>query len=423
VRNEPASAQAWGRLGEVFDANDLEEQALICYAVAQELDPDAWRWPYLAGLLLSTRDPAAALEQLARAAELEPNYAALRFHLGHAHYLAENLAEAERHFRRALEIDAACINARLGLARVAVARHDPAAALPELAQAVATAPGEGAVHIHLAQVQRELGRNEEAEHHERLTALCPRPAGQDGMGTLLDPARDEVRQRDGVSAKRQLERARRHLAAGHEAEARAAIDAALAAAPESVPALVVSARLLTAGGQLEEARARIDRAIALAPDNAEAHAELGALRAQTGEIGAAIAALERAVALDPKPHWVKSNLAGLLLQAGRAEEALALLEDARYDQPDDADLRIKTATVLVSLGRLDRALAVLGGLVGQERGRLDALAAMVETGDPAGAGYTAGVALALLELVGTRDARFGQRVEELTGPLKARAAL
>jgi len=428
VRDDPASAAAWGRLGEVYEANDLEDLALSCYATAQELDPRAWRWPYLAGLLQWNRDPAAALDLLARAAELEPNYAALRFHLGHAHYLAESFDEAERHYRRALEIDADCTNARLGLARVAVARGDPAAALLELQRAVAQAPGEGAVHLHLAQVHRELGRHADAEREERLTAICPRPARLDGMGTLADPVRDEVRLREGVSSKRQLDRARRHLVEGREPEAQAAIDAALEADPESVPALIAAARLLAARGRLDEARARLERATALAPGDAEIQAELGTLRAQAGEIGPAIEALERAVAIDPKPHWVKSNLAGLLLQTGRTGAALDLLRDARIDQPDDAGLRNKTAAVLSSLGRHAEALEVLSGLVGREPGHLDALAAMAETGDAAGASHEAHAALALLDRLApspavARDARLRERVEDLASALRARAAL
>ena len=125
VRDDPTSAAAWGRLGEVYDVNSFEVQALECYARARELDPKQWRWAYFAGILLRPNDPLSALDLFTRAARLEPDYAALRFHLGFAHYLAEDFEEAERHYRHALRLDPDCVNARLGLARIALARGEP----------------------------------------------------------------------------------------------------------------------------------------------------------------------------------------------------------------------------------------------------------------------------------------------------------
>src|SRR5215212_6711422 len=39
VLREPTSAKAWGELGEVFFANELEDEARVCFAEAGRLDP------------------------------------------------------------------------------------------------------------------------------------------------------------------------------------------------------------------------------------------------------------------------------------------------------------------------------------------------------------------------------------------------
>src|SRR5688500_15820347 len=46
VREQPKSAAAWGRLGEIFHAAEFFEPAQLCYTRASELEPNG-RWLYL----------------------------------------------------------------------------------------------------------------------------------------------------------------------------------------------------------------------------------------------------------------------------------------------------------------------------------------------------------------------------------------
>lgn len=455
VRDQPTSAAAWGRLGEVYDVNSFATPALACYAHAQELDPDEWRWSYFAGLLLRPTDPVAALKQLSRAAELHPDYAALQLHLGTGHYLAENFEQAEQHYRRALALDPGCVNAQLGLARVAVARGDPVAALSLLQPAGESAGSEGAVHLLLAQVYHELGRHPEAEREERLTAASPIPALPDGTTAVADPVRAEVKAQESVRASRQLEEARHYLLEGRDHEAEEAVEKALVADPDSVAALVVSARLLAKRGEIERARERLERAVALDDRNATAHVELGTAYALAGMIEPAISVLERALQIDPTQTSVKGRLAGLLVQAGRDVEALDWLRSANRDLPDDAAIRDKLALVLVRLDRFEEAEPILRELLSADprgvavRARLgqclwrlrrydealrifeplDALAAaQAETGDFAGAVRSTRAALEIVERAvesGVDPAGPGDRgrLEPLLRALRARLAL
>lgn len=362
VEADPSSAAAWGALGEIYDVHSFEEAAIEAYARAEELDPDEWRWPYFDGLLLSDIDPAAALDRLSRAAALRPDYAPLRYHLGFGCYLAGEMDEAERQLRRALALDGASINAMLGLARVAVDRGDPAAALAGLERAAELAPEAGAVHVHLAQVYRELGRTADAEREE-LLAEGSRPPAPNGEAALADPVRDEVVSRVGVSAMRLVEKGQRYLAEGRADEAAESIARALVADPDSVPALVASARLSMSQGRYDRARAELERAVELDAESSAAWSELGTLHALARRIAPAIAALERAVAIDPELFISKTNLAGLYASSGRNEQALVLLGEASHDAPGNIDILHKTASVLLDLDRREDAVRVLRRMV------------------------------------------------------------
>lgn len=70
VRAAPGSGAAWGRLGMVLHAYELELEASQCYEHAESLDPKESRWPALHAVLLRQQDLPAATKRLERAARL-----------------------------------------------------------------------------------------------------------------------------------------------------------------------------------------------------------------------------------------------------------------------------------------------------------------------------------------------------------------
>ena len=262
-----------------------------------------------------------------------------------------------------MKLDPKQINARLGLARVAMTRGELETALSWLKQAESVAPDEGAVHVHLAQVYHEMGRHADAVRAERRTAATPHPALPDGLAALDDPVREEVKRRESVSSTRLLREAQRYLLEGREDQAMQALEKALEADAESVMALIWSARLLMKRGELDPARARLEQALENDPANAQAQIELGAVHALTGRFEPAILALRKALEIDPARFGIKTKLAGLLFQSGRSPEALVLLREASRDLPGDLDVQHRLAAVLMSMDRLDEAVPILTGLV------------------------------------------------------------
>src|SRR5260370_25866782 len=108
VLKDPNSARAWGDLGEVFLANELEEESSVCFAEAERLDPSNPRRPYFrAGPLLNRGEREAALTFLVRSVEryeAEGEAAtAPRLRLAETLLFLGRLDEAEAHIRHALK--------------------------------------------------------------------------------------------------------------------------------------------------------------------------------------------------------------------------------------------------------------------------------------------------------------------------------
>ncbi len=202
-----------------------------------------------------------------------------------------------------------------------------------------------------------------------------------------------------------LARGLAHHQAGRWAEAVAAYDDVLAAAPDKIAALVNKGAALRALGRAAEAMACYWRALAVEPDNLEARCNAGnalldlgrteearavletALRNEprTAEAwlamgnvllrhdqqAAAEAAFRRAVALTPKNVAARLRLAGLL-EPRKPEAALAEFETLRAAVPAEPSAHSGTGQCLISLGRLVEAEPHLRRALDLDANHLDA---------------------------------------------------
>ncbi len=362
IVRDPKSAAAWGRLGTVYDVNGFPAEAVSCYEHALELDPAEWRWPYFAGIALRESDPRAALFHFERALELAPDYAPLHFRRGVLAVDTQDLAAAEQHFERALELDPQLVNARLGLAHVAVARNDPAAALDFIERAVSLAPDEAAVHFHLAEVNRLLGRQDQAERAERVGRSSPLPAGKDGFATLHDRERDAATLREGVTIDWLILNGRRHLGEGRPQEAVAALRQAVEARSDSVDLRLELSRTLAQVGAIDEAVAEAERALALDGSRADTLVQMGEVLAHAGQVERASQALRQALEIDPDSQEARATLGAVLLEAGRLDEGIELLRGASAALPGNAEVGYNLAAALVKAERLAEAAEVARSL-------------------------------------------------------------
>src|SRR5262249_41652685 len=70
VLQRPRSSDAWGTLGQVLIANEMEDDALPCFAEAERLNPSDPRWPYYqGGVILNHGDRQTAVVFFRRAVQ------------------------------------------------------------------------------------------------------------------------------------------------------------------------------------------------------------------------------------------------------------------------------------------------------------------------------------------------------------------
>ncbi|GAB3951452.1 tetratricopeptide repeat protein [Micromonospora vulcania] len=156
-------------------------------------------------------------------------------------------------------------------------------------------------HLHRAQLLAELGRHDEAAG-ELTDALALEPADRDALLML----------------------ARVHLAAGRPADALTAADAAVAAAPEAVPPLVIRGMALSDLERYPESAATADRILALGTADAYAQRSAAAILAGSRNGQPALNAAWRAVELapeEPEAHLVLGLVAARLELFDLAERA------------------------------------------------------------------------------------------------------
>jgi tetratricopeptide (TPR) repeat protein len=362
LRRAPESAERWGRYGELCDVHGYPAEAAAAYAHAAGLAPAEWRWPYLAGTVLRPSDAAAAAAHFEAAGRLRQDYAPLCFYLGLARLQADDASGAEPWFARAKALDATLLNARLGLARVALARGDAQAALDELAAAETLAPDDAARLSHVAQALRlrgQAGDLEAAAEAEQRAAASSEPQRSGGLASMSDPVRDEIGLRVGTSMLWRARRSAAQLAAGRGEAALTEWEALLAVEPDATVALVESARVLAGLGRRDEARRRLERAVGLVPGDGQVLAELGTLLEAAGESAAALDALQRAHELAPQDGNILNNLAGMLFARGDVERGLELMRQACDAMPQSADVHYNLGAALDRVGRGSEALPAL----------------------------------------------------------------
>jgi predicted TPR repeat methyltransferase len=169
------------------------------------------------------------------------------------------------------------------------------------------------------------------------------------------------------------------LQQGRTAEARRSAGEALAANPDNVEALLVSAHCCTGEGNYAEALAAYDRIIALDATIAEVHNNRGMMLEKLGRKAEAIASYDRALAIEPGLSAAHVNL-GNALDDPDPDQALAAYDKALALKPDLAEAWLGRGNVYHNRKRYDdalaayeKALAVVPHLSAAELGRGNAL--------------------------------------------------
>ncbi|HEX4954245.1 MAG TPA: tetratricopeptide repeat protein [Thermoanaerobaculia bacterium] len=288
---------AWGELGMIYQAYELDEPAAACHREARRLDPVDDRWTYYLAHLHRKKgelEEASRLlgEVLAKRPHDVPSLiwrASLEHKLGHD-------AEAEPLLEHALSIEPQNPVAHFIKAQIAAQAGRHGEAVRHAEAALARQPGASSLHLLLATSYARLGDSAKAERH--------RAAGGQQAPAFQDPW---------LQALRSLSvGARSHLIRGSQA---------------------------MQNGQLGMAIEEFRQAVAIAPTDPSAQLNLGAALAQARRFEEAIPVLEQALALPLEPGTrskASFNLGMLYAMKGDRSRAIALLEAAVAADPGNA---------------------------------------------------------------------------------------
>jgi tetratricopeptide (TPR) repeat protein len=346
ARQEPASAAAAGELGRLLHAYDQLAAALAAYRRAAVLDPAAFEWSYLAGVVCLTSGRAAeAVPHLGAAVARRPDSVPARQRLADALLAGGDGERARALYDELVRQHPKLPQAHYGLGRGEAARGDVARAAQHYLEATRLFAAYGAAHYALGLAYRDLGRAEEAERHLRLYKqhLMEAPP-------LDDPALDAVRRlkqsADGVLAEAvRLGEAGDHAGSIREHERALALDPGLTKAHANLMALYGQAE------KWEKVEEHYRAAVAQAPGLVEIHYNYALALQQQKRSAQSQEALGRVLQLSPHHAQAQNALGALLELEGRLEDAAEQYRLAAANQADFRAARFNLGRVLVELGR------------------------------------------------------------------------
>jgi len=397
-KDGPAAAEAHVLLGRIAAARRRTEQAILSYRQAIRIEtalagsgdpPSPEPWRLLAAVYLDAGDEDAAVRTLEDLAERAPRDGSGFRELGRAFVEKRDPGRAERHLRRAVQLDPRDLEAHRLLAQSHEAlRRDPDArddllailrADPDDGQALLALGRMAVRHGEVAQAREWFHRHVRAspeaadahvrvvfqwlEGHEGTEALAAARAALDDVG--LDPrlrfaeglALQELRRWGeaaealggvGTEAGELFVSARVALAealsrAGRHGEADRALDAPLASSPGDVRLLTMRASVLDRGGRAKDSIALLRRTIGererarRSEDLPDLYAALGESLVRAGKPQDAVNALRGALASRPGDETLLYALGSAYERAGHGEAAIAQMRALLALNPDHAE--------------------------------------------------------------------------------------
>ena len=340
----PQLAQAYGELAMTCHAQQFSACAEVAYGNANRLAPRELRWPYLLAHLYADsarRQEAAALFEAALA--LDGNDAPTLFSLGELLLKRGDLERARALFVKLKDRPDSRAAAMAGLGRVAMASHEPHAAIAHFEEALALWPSASRLRYPLAMAYRAVG--DAARASQALQAYSP----SSDEPTPSDPAVDAMGAK--VASSRALLRlGQRYSNAQHPELAVPMFQAAARANPQDAEVLVNLGTALANLARLDEAQVALRDSLQHADGDAHVHFALATVYDRKGLDELASGAYTAALRIDPGHAQALLYLADLHMRGGDFEGAVAQYRKALHAAPA-ARTRMSLALALLRLGR------------------------------------------------------------------------
>ena len=341
TRHKPRDAEAFGKLGMIFQVYGKYELAETCYGRARALAPRSFRWTYYLGNVEGWLGKySEAVSYVQEALTIDPGYAPARVRLAQLLFESGDMEQSARLYEELSEKNPGLASAHFGLGRVRSARGDWTGAIEAYRRACRISENYAAAHYALGLAYRKVDDVVKAREHlgryERVK-LLPQPSED----ALMDVVKSFYA--GGLS----------HFARGSA---------------------------LVQQGKLQEAAAAFESALKVNPRMGIAHVNLIAIYGELNLPEKAEQHYRDSVQLDP--GWVEAqyNWGMFLFRQGRKEEAAQAFRRAVQLNPNYADAQAQPRAPLLQriddvlacdqpLGRLLRALVGLVGTLGRKLAR------------------------------------------------------
>ncbi len=363
VLKEPRSGPSWGNLGQVFLANDMEEESLVCFAEAERLDPSNPRWPYYqGGIWLNRGQQEAALPYLERAAErgavADPENQVPRLFLGETLLTLGRVEDAEDQFRQVQARQPGDPRVHFDLALAASARQDWRTSRDHLLRCRNSPSARQKASVQLAGVYQRLGEPAEAEKYRQLAQRLP-PDGDWSDPYLTEELRWAVKKKSRYRLSESLE------AAGQIREAAAVLQPLVEQYPDDYLPRLALGKLLAQLGEYRRAESLLRETLHLSPDKVQAHYYLSlVLYSQAEDVRKrggdrdradslyrqAMEAARQTLAVKPDYGFAYMPLGLSLKRLGQRPAALDALRKAVHRNPEYAELHFYLGEMLAEDG-------------------------------------------------------------------------
>ncbi|HEV2665747.1 MAG TPA: tetratricopeptide repeat protein, partial [Blastocatellia bacterium] len=354
-RGRPAPKTAGGeakdpreQAAELFEAGQNAhqkgelEKAVGLYGEALERDPSLWQAEFqraaayfsLNRLAEAKTSMLGALKQLSEfgdAPEARTASSRAQTLLGEIALAGNDPVEAEKSFRRALELNPQAARARAGLAEILLGGGKYAEAIAEAKAAIEAGDDRATVYALLGEAQTLGGKYDEA------------------LASLNEALKRETK--NVVALRRRAE----VYLAGNDLKAAIEDLRASAEVEPNVPNRLRLAGALAAAKRYDEAVSLYQRILQDEPSNNEARTALAAVMIESGKGAEAVAQLEALIKAEPNRADLRAQLAELYLPA-QPEKALEQYLAAAKIDPSQTAHQIGVAASLVKLGRFQEAV-------------------------------------------------------------------
>jgi tetratricopeptide (TPR) repeat protein len=351
-------SEAYGRLGELYEAYALRDSAARCYQNAHALNPGEFKWSYYLGHLFQSKgDFDQALVHYQDALLLRSDDEMTLLRLGDVNLALNRLDEAKGFYDQVLALHASSVPALAGLGKTALATRQYASAVDYLNRALTLDPSALSLHYPLAMAYRGLGDKEQSQAHMEKQG----PRGVQAHDPLLEELEGMKTGKTDLWV-----RGSQAMNRGDFATAVQVYSKLVSLTPKDPSARTYLGTALARAGDERGAVQTFSEALRLAPQDPQAHYCLGVVLAHMGKDEEAIPQFRTAMQLDPQLAAAHFQLANLLMRTHRDSAAAAEYKRVVEQDGNNAFAWVMEAMALVRLGQyagarscLERAHAAL----------------------------------------------------------------